>query len=218
MNHRHHVIACFAFSLIFSAHAENIEHYDNKAGYRYFTDTKSGKEWREFKGTQGMSYEAILEELKRDEKFKGWRIASEQEVKELMLNTTEMSVSELDEQVVSGDERIIQLIRLFDGSSCNTTICIAGLVSDPAPACSHKSAAVDAQCRTFIKIEARLKDDQASWEKYFADKPVDGCNRKIIHDPSNSRQPCVMTFGDVLPNMSIDSVVWLRNGVFLVRP
>lgn len=210
---------CFVFSLTFLAQAENIEHHDNKANYKYFTDSTSGKDWRGFKGMHGMSYETILKKLDRDDSFKGWRIASEQELKELISNTIEVPVAELEDLVVSGDERIIQLIRLFDGGVCNNSICVAGIISDPAPTCSHSDAEESEQCRKFIKIEARLSAHQAAWERLYPGKPVEGCDGKVLQNPNDPRQPCVITYGDVLPDISIDRVLWLRNdGVFLVRP
>ncbi|MDP1559357.1 MAG: hypothetical protein Q8K59_04015 [Nitrosomonas sp.] len=218
MTYKRLAAACFVLSLTFFAHAENIEHQDKKENYRFFTDTKSGNDWREFKGTDGLSYETILKKLESDHKFKGWRIASEQEVKALISNTLEVPVAELEGLALSGDERIIQLIRLLDGGDCNQTICVAGLVSDPAPECSHSGAEEGEQCRTFMKIEARSVADQAAWEKHYSDESVAGCDRKIIKNPGDPRPPCAITYGDVLPDMSIDRVVWLRNGVYLIRP
>lgn len=218
MFNKYVVAVCLALSVVFPVCAENIEHHDSKGDYKYFTDTKSGNDWREFKGTHDLSYEAILKKLAHDANFKGWRIASGQEVKALMSNTIEASVAELDEQVVSGDARILQLIQFFGGGDCSGSICVAGLTSDVMPACSNKSADEDEQCRAFIKIGARSKGDQAAWEKHYPDKPANGCERNIIQDPHDPRQPCVLTYGDVLPDMSISRVVWLRNGVYLVRP
>ena len=217
------IAASFIFFLTFPIHAENLAHTDDTGTHKYFTDIKTGNHWRTLKDTEGMSYEAAQKQLENNNEFQDWKIATEQEVKVLVSNTLEIPVAELDKHAVSQDARLKELIQLLGGANCNLTLCIAGIVSDIAPTCSANNARKNAQCHKFIKIGTSLVENKTEEKQHThvttSSSTNDECDNNVIQPPDDRKSPCVLTYGDVLPDMPINKVVWLpKTGVYLVRP